>query len=292
MIIKKRKITEPYNRQKVYTTMQEVPDFIYAGAYLDSNGFVNFDWTTDKYKRDIVALTSKKQGTFNREDVRYVYGYEYLDKATAREIKQFRQYVKNLGMGYDLWNENPDHDVEEFIERAIFNFDRIYDLKSFGATVHIESTKQNSVVSYMAGVIADIADNAQIGFKLIKKMYSDVTFNMQKAFEVMKSSGKYASDNEIYDFLNAAQNRFESLKKSNRLFEMKKFVPRELREGFENYLEFKTPQEKWVYEQLQGIDVLIFDDFLTSGATVKEIIRYLKSINDNNTLTVFVLVKQ
>lgn len=52
------------------------------------------------------------------------------------------------------------------------------------------------------------------------------------------------------------------------------------------------PEEKQIYLSLQGVNVLIFDDFLTSGVTVKEIIRYLKSFNENNTLTVFVLVKQ
>ena len=36
----------------------------------------------------------------------------------------------------------------------------------------------------------------------------------------------------------------------------------------------------------------VFDDFLTSGATIKEVIRYLKAIHDKNTLTVFILVKQ
>ena len=60
---------------------------------------------------------------------------------------------------------------------------------------------------------------------------------------------------------------------------MKKILPSKIRPAFTNFLKFKTAEQKQIYEQLQNTEVLIYDDFLTSGSTVKEIIRYLKAIN-------------
>ena len=73
---------------------------------------------------------------------------------------------------------------------------------------------------------------------------------------------------------------------------MKKFIPRQVREAFTDFLKFESKETEEVYHNLQGVDVLVFDDFLTSGSTIKEIIRYLKTINPSNTLTVFVLINQ
>lgn len=73
---------------------------------------------------------------------------------------------------------------------------------------------------------------------------------------------------------------------------MKRFIPKAIRSGFYDFLKFKTEKERKVYEALQGVDVLVYDDFLTSDSTVKEIIRYLRAIHDENSLTVFVLIKQ
>ena len=41
-----------------------------------------------------------------------------------------------------------------------------------------------------------------------------------------------------------------------------------------------------------GTEALICDDFITSGSTVREMERYLHSINPNVKMTVFVLVDQ
>lgn len=45
-------------------------------------------------------------------------------------------------------------------------------------------------------------------------------------------------------------------------------------------------------DENSGCNVLIYDDFYISGSTVREIARYLHSINPLNTLTVFILVRQ
>ena len=72
---------------------------------------------------------------------------------------------------------------------------------------------------------------------------------------------------------------------------IKRFVPREVREGFYNFLRFKSKQAEETYRKLQGVDLFLYDDFVTSGTTVKEMMRCIRSIHDKNTLTVFALLQ-
>ena len=92
--------------------------------------------------------------------------------------------------------------------------------------------------------------------------------------------------------INYTISKFNDLKKSGELFQITRFLPTAIRVGSTNYIKFASEVEKSVYMDLQNANVLIYDDFITSGSTVKEVMRYLKSINENNTLTVFILVKQ
>lgn len=264
---------------------------IYAGAYIDDKNQVYFNWNTDDYERDILALATDTSGEFDDNGVRYIYGFEYLPNVNGEQKRAFRNYIKHLGEGYEYLTSGPDQDVDEFVERALLRFDSRYDLHSFEVTVHVEPTSTNTIVDYMGALIADMSTGPQVNFELVKNMYRDVKFDVDKAYVHLKQSNRYTED-KIKKWISKASKRFENLKKNGSLFEMKKFVPRELRDGFENYLKFKTDEERWLYQNLQGVDVLIYDDFLTSGATVREIVRYLRSINDKNTLTVFVLIKQ
>lgn len=127
-------------------------------------------------------------------------------------------------------------------------------------------------------------------FELVKQTYNDVIFDTDVAFKSLIEAGWDIVDAE--DEVNFISNKFNSLKQEGTLFQIKRFIPSEIRKGFSNFLKFKNDRQRQTYEKLQGVDVLIYDDFLTSGSTVKEIIRYLKSINSDNTLTVFVLVNQ
>lgn len=267
-----------------------VPPGIYAGATVDKYGYIIFNWKKDS-KKDIIALTTTSSGEYTQDGVRYVYGFTYRSGVSGRSKKLFRNYIKQLGADFSLLNPDPDQDVQEFIERAVYQFDAVYDINSFGATVRVESNHKNNIVGVMSGIISDICENSkQITFTMIKQMYKNVEFDSEKAYQLLLDAGK--TSQEAHAAVKDVVNMFEDLKQSGQLFEMKRFTPRELRGGFKNFLKFKTLEQKHTYELLQGVDVRIYDDFLTSGATVQEIVRYLRSIHDKNRLTVFVLIKQ
>ena len=129
--------------------------------------------------------------------------------------------------------------------------------------------------------------------QLIKKMCKDVTFDENRAREAMSKTVRYRDPDVLEDAIKSLKDQFEIAKKEGNPFQIKRYIPVVGRAGFINFFKFATPAYQNAYETLAaGTEVLICDDFITSGSTVSEIIRFLNSINPNNKLTVFVLVNQ
>lgn len=253
---------------------------LYEGVSIDSESNVIFNFKKDN-KTDIINLDSDVSGQFNEDDIRYVYGYRYNQNATKQQRKIFRDYIKS---------GKRTADIEDFVEKAVIKLDVVQELKSFGALVSIKSSSYPSVISIIGNYLHSYMNPPFLTFELVKQTYNDVIFNTDIAFEALIKAGWDTVDAE--DEVTFINDKFNSLKEEGSLFQIKRFIPSEIRKGFSNFLKFKNDRQKLTYEKLQGVDVLIYDDFLTSGSTVKEVIRYLKSINPDNTLTVFVLVNQ
>lgn len=257
--------------------------YIHAGVFIDEHNSLQMNTKKDNIHRDIILLNRKSNGSFTDNGVQYIYSYSYNEDCTDKTQKQrFRDHLKNPTMAESkLW--------DDFVELGVLNIGTYTDINKFSAIVCTQS-KPHSLVSRVHTYLLEHISHNLIDFELIKKLYRDVKFDYNAAFSAMLSAGysRTVAKNEI----DKALEQFEELKKSNKLFQMKKFLPRELRSGFYDFLKFKTEEERDAYLSLQGVEVLVFDDLYTSGSTIKEIIRYLNSINPNNKVTVFVMVKQ
>ena len=262
---------------------------INAGVSIGDDGQFNFNWKTDNSESDILLLNQDTSGTFDSEGVAYIYGYVFNPKSTGSQRKVFRDALKSEITNTDIFISN---DVDNFVENGVLRLENYKRFDEFSATVTIESTKPKSLVDIISMYFSEYLENTtpEFTFKLIKQMYEDVEFDSVKAYNSLIDAGYRQYDaNRV---ISKVMRRFDSLKLTKQLFEMKKFLPREIREGFYNFLKFKTNEQAEAYMSLQCVNVLIYDDFLTSGTTIKEIIRYLRSIHSENTLTVFVLIKQ
>jgi len=257
---------------------------VYAGVAIDGDQ-VSFNWKSDDSSEDVLSLVEDMSGQYNEDGVRYIYGYEYNSSASSEQKKVFRNCIKHFDLTSNLYS-----DIFEFVDWAVVRLDSHYSLDNFSVTIRVESSKSPSLVDEIDAHISEYCRNLDVSFELLKKTYKDVSFDQDKALQVLLDSG-YKRSRADY-MIRRCLSQFERLKSSGELFQMKKFLPREIRSGFHDFLQFKSDEERELYETLQGVDVLIYDDFLTSGSTVKEIVRYLRSINDHNRLTVFVLVKQ
>lgn len=259
---------------------------ILAGVSL-TQGKLKFDWKSDDSEDDIVLLKENVSGEFNEDGVQYVYAYQYNPASSQRERSIFRNYLKNAPSSEDKHSEN----FENFIRHGVEQLDSYKPFKDFKVTITTHSSHKPSLTDEMLTYFMEYLDkNKWVPFELLKETYDHVTFDAKGAYQALIDAGygKFEANQAIQK----CKSKFESLKEAKEIFQMKRFLPREIRSGFHDFLKFKNDEERKTYESLQGVDVLIYDDFLTSGSTVKEIIRYLRSFHDKNTLTVFVLVKQ
>ena len=244
---------------------------------------IHFNYDSDDHEKDILYLHQDTSGQFTEEGVSYVYGYEYSPNSSLSEQKILRDYLKSNILGND--------DVFDFIENGILRLDRVKDLNSFGCFVSTASSKSPSLVDEILLQLSNYV-TLYYSFKLIKETYEHVNFDEEKAREALRNSGRVKTKTQEDKLIQKFIDHFNELKKSGCLFEMKRINPTVLRSSLSNFLKFNSSDEEEVYRSLDGIKVLLFDDFLTSGSTIKEMIRILKSINPNNTLTVFVLINQ
>lgn len=254
---------------------------LYEGISIDENSNIVFNWNKDNKSSDVIYLDIHTSGEFNDDGIKYVYGYKYAPNATQTQKKLVRDFIKA---------GNTSRDIEHFIENAILEIEHIKPLNSFGALVRIKPSKYPSILSQIENILTSYAEVPYYRFELIKQTYDKVTFNREKAYQLLIDKG--LDEIAAEDKINFVENKFEQLKASGELFQMKRFLPTSIRGAFSDFLMFENESQRKLYESLQDVDVLIYDDFLTSGSTVKEIIRYLKSFNPNNTLTVFVLINQ
>lgn len=258
---------------------------VFAGIQVDRDKNIQFNWSSDT-SNDIMSLCSDTSGEFGENGVRFVYGYQFNRHIRSRDAKIVRDYVKGISDSSNLYSK----DIETLVERAIDRLDDRYSLDTFQTLVRVQPTKSPSLVDLIRQHLVDYMDDFGISFDLIKETYENVQFDADKAANALRAVGM--SEKDIQYEIDFTIDKFENLKKSGELFQMKRFLPKQIRRGFYGFLKFRSEEEKEAYESLQGVDVLIYDDFMTSGTTVNEVIRYLRAIHDKNTLTVFVLIKQ
>lgn len=254
---------------------------IVGGVFIDEHNKLRFNWTKDKLKRDIVRLKVNTHGQTTKDGVQIIYGYSYNPECDRQILKEFRKQIKH---------PDPTSDIYDFVEDGVLHINDFVPIDSFEVIVGIKPSYRPSILDVIKSQLLEHVCKKSVSFELIKETYEHVSFDSRKATKSLLDAG-YDAD-EVEDLIQSIVIDFEYLKDSGKLFEMKRFLPREIRAGFFGFLKFATDKERRAYENLQGVNALIYDDLLTSGATISETARYLHSINPTNTLTAFVLIQQ
>lgn len=264
--------------------------FIYKKPIYGGLQFVDgspvFNWKQDDMDHDVVCLAHESSGTFDEDGVRYIYGYKYQSNKNSDGRVLFRQFIKHASP-----NTYKSEDVSDFIEMGVLQIEEFAKFNNFGALVHVEPSHSPSLVDEIGWYISEHTNCPYFDYTLVKRLCSEVTIDNEKLDRVLKRLHYGRTRREIK--IAEIHKEFEDLKKSGAtLVEMKHVNPSPIRTAFSEFLKFKDEDQRVAYSALQGVDVLIYDDLWTSGSTVKEIVRPLRSVHDNNRLTVFVLVKQ
>lgn len=268
-------------------------DFIEEGIRKDESGHYVFDDEFD-FDTDIIMLCTDTSGKNEVDDLTYYYGFEFNPKCTIKNQSEFRNAIKHKMKDNSVFY---GEDATRFVEDGIYKLDEMKRLNDFGVVISTASEYGEKTLSgLMCAIIFDMAPEGTTVYdmQLIKRMCSDVTFDEERARQALLKTNRYGNDNKsVESAIRSLKEQFEDAKREGGLFKMKKYKPVAGRAGFIDFLRFGNPYDQETYEKLkEGTEVLICDDFITSGSTVKEIIRFLTAINPNTEISVFILVNQ
>lgn len=268
-------------------------DYIDEGIRQDDSGHYVFDYDLD-FDTDLIMLCDNSSGIKTVGDLTYYFGFEFNPKTDKEQQKLFLNALKHKMNDNHVFYGNS---ARQFVEDGICRLDAMKRLDDFGVFISTASEYGERTLSGLIceTIFDDAPDDATVyDMQLIKRMCTDVTFDEDRAREALKKTKRYGNNQHKLDSaINSLKRQFEDCKKNNELFKMKKYKPVAGRYGFIDFLRFGNPYDQETYGKLiDGTEVLICDDFITSGATIQEIIRFLNSINPNTKISVFVLINQ
>lgn len=244
-----------------------------------------FDFEHDGAE-DIVSLTGDgyQVEAFGRC---FYYGYEFSNQVDGKLRTAFIKYVKftqNL-------QETPE--LTNFIKKAIDNLSHQINLYDYNLVVMPESSSH--VNEYMVRYIYRFAQPLLRKMELVKSLPSSISFDMDAFEETYLDSRlengrpRYteAQKNEvkqsIYQMLDLIhQKDYFTIAKDVKKSRFRPYMTR--------FLKFASEKDEQLCAAIRHQNILVLDDVATSGSTLNEILRTLRILNEDNTITIFSLI--
>ena len=262
------------------------------GVRKNNEGRFIFDKEKD-LDTDIIELVKDVSGIKATPNLTYFYAYEFK-KGTDMELqREFRNALKHKINDDDFFYSD---ELYDFVEDGVFRLDKYKCIDEFKVMITTQpTTDDNTLLDLVETLITDYNSTTSfVSFKLIKKLIEEVTFDPEKAANALRNTRKYSNEGEA-SIRKAVNSIIRNIKrqKPKDVFQIKKFNPVVARVGFSNFLKFKNEWDERTYKNLEnGTDILVADDFVTSGSTLKEMIDLLTSVNPNNKITAFAFINQ
>ncbi len=245
----------------------------------DINQF-DFNFKEDS-KDDIVSLKYGKNSvkSTKKSKIQIFYSYQYNKKGNFDKslIKKFGEALKNFDSSLIQ-----TVDFNLFLQKGILGFSSSYN--NFSKIDLIITPKSSS------GLANEIAK--RIKSKLSNAIFAKDSFiknsldNIKVDTDLYLSKSKDEKDRKKreyhlkYDWKKATEDGTFKIKK----------VHNSRRNLYKDYIVFNSDLDRKIYNALNGGRVLVIDDYLTTGATIIEIVKQLKEYNPSE-IIVYTLLK-
>lgn len=244
-----------------------------------------FDFEHDGAE-DIVSLTgdSYQVEAFGRC---FYYGYEFGEQVDGAVRTAFIKYVK---FTHDLQN-NPN--LTQFIKKAVDNLSHHINLYDYDLVVMPESSSK--VNQYMLRYIYRFAQPSLHEMELVKALPANISFDME-AYEKQYLNDVLENGRPRYteaqkEQVKASINDMLDLIHQKDYFTIAKDVKKSrFRPYMMSFLRFASKEDEQLCTSIRHQNILVIDDVTTSGSTLNEILRTLRILNEDNTITIFSLI--
>lgn len=270
---------------------------VYAGinGKLNEDGKYKFEVYFDNNTNDdVVKFIEPYFYKSSIDDYTYWFGYKFNDGQSNPRRDEFIQFIKhvqpmNWSDPNDEWSE-PDFNDESITEpelsKMLFNSLNHIGLKSrLIDTIIYPESKSGNLVGMIAKIIRQaIPGTPQVALtEVLKANPKNIQFDFE-SFHKDVDSGQlvvpeFVTDDYIEDMMNKVHDSQSfSLRKNVKPVSLRPYIS-----GFYSHLNAENA--------IKNSDViLVVDDFGTSGTTVRELIRVIRSLNNDCEIFIFTLM--
>lgn len=264
-------------------------NFILEGVTYDNNNneFVfNFD---NDGELDILKLKKLELEPIDVYDNTYYYGYDFTEDVDSVIRTKFINAIK-----FNTLFEQTS-DFNKFVYNAILNLNRTIELPEFNTIVFPET--QSNLNRKMISEISNLTYiNNYTTLELIKDIPKNINFNYDKfntdeLSKIDKNGYPVYTKHAKIQILKNIEKMIENIRNSDYFSIARSIKKDKYRKYFENFLKFKSDIEKQKYLEIsKDNNILLLDDVTTSGTTLYEMLKILRSLNNKNKIVIFTLV--
>lgn len=251
-----------------------------SGGVRESDDNYVFDYTLD-LPTDIIDIVPPQIYKTSIGNHIYWFGYRFNDNASSKQRSAFIHYIKGLGD-----TKISDHELTQFIELPLSALETMISTYEIDCVVYPVSNR-SKLVNKMISTVGRLTSHNRtlVSYQLVKSIPTEISFD----WELFESENSY-DENKYTQMKNYVLN--ELLPKIHDLdyFSLAANVKPKYRRYIKDYLGFVSQEDLEQYARAQGSNILVIDDINTSGATIDEILRILKTVNKSAKIFVFTLI--
>lgn len=217
----------------------------------------------------------------------FYYGYEFGPEIDRETRTKFIQYVK---FSPSIQN---DENLSRFIQKAINDLNRKINLYDYDLVIYPESS--SPVNQYMLRYIYRFAQPTLRQMQLVKALTSNIAFDTdaytrQYLDDVLENGHPRYTQTQKEEALASIGKMMELIHNKDYFTIAKDVKKSKLRPYMLQFLQFATDEDRELCATIKKQNVLVIDDITTSGSTLNEILRTLRIMNEDNSITLFSLL--
>ena len=214
----------------------------------------------------------------------FYYGYEFAGHVTGTTRGNFIKYLKFQ----KSLRDNPN--LTKFIKKAVDNLNAKVNLYDYDLVIMPESSSK--VNEFMLRYIYRFAQPMHREIELVKALPGNISFDMdsyerQYLNDVLENGRPRYTEKQKEEVRDTINEMVDLIHQKDYFTIAKDVRKSRFRPYIMNFLKFASEADEQLCKSIRQQNILIIDDVTTSGSTLNEILRTLRILNEDNSITIF-----
>lgn len=253
----------------------------------NNNDSFDFNISTDDATTSIHLYS---QNLERREfmGIKYYYYAYYFTASTPSSVRT--NLIQELKFPQDHATAS---ETKRFIAHSVARLDKAVSLPSYDAII-LPQSQSNLARDISLEAYAYARPNGVYTFELVKDLPAQISFDYD-SFTNLVLDG-FANGKPRYtgceksELLHNISTLMDSIHQLDYFSIARNVKNMKFKPFIKNYLKFASAEQIRAYKAITKSNILIVDDISTSGTTLQQILKTIRTINDTNDITIFTLI--